>query len=157
MDQLAGLSLEIFIDICGLVFNHRNYSWPSKLDKTWCQSLESKCFQILSAIFMLASTFPLALIFIVITNQKKSRHFSSFADLLRNFGKTRLKCKKTLGRNSSQMSAVVAGKSTKARSWVPPIWKQNKKSPISKSLLPTDRRLWIHFFVVVLDHIRIGF
>ena len=76
--------------------------------------------------FLLASTSPLALEFSFVTSRKQSHHFSSFADLLRNFGKTRLKCKNTLGSNSSQMSAVVAGKSTKARSCVHPIWKQNE-------------------------------
>ena len=39
-------------------------------------------FQMYSAIFSLASTSPLELVFTVMTNKKKSRHFSSFADLL---------------------------------------------------------------------------
>ena len=36
-------------------------------------------------LFWLASTSPLALIFVLITVKKQSRHFSSFADLLNNF------------------------------------------------------------------------
>ena len=39
---------------------------------------------IYSAIFWPSSTFPLALVCVVITVEKQSRHFSSFADLLWN-------------------------------------------------------------------------
>ena len=82
MDQLAGLSPEIFIDIWESLSNHWNHCWPSKLDKTSHQRTKSKCFQIQSAIFLLASTSPLALVFVTILDGKQSCHFSSFANFL---------------------------------------------------------------------------
>ena len=59
---------------------------------------------IYSAIFWLSSTFPLALVCVVITVEKQSRHFSSFADLLRSFDIARFKSHRAGGKYSRHIS-----------------------------------------------------
>ena len=62
---------------------------------------------IYSAIFWLASTSPLELVFILITVKKQSHHFSSFADLLGNFWHDQVFIHKKPGKTDSNKFLVL--------------------------------------------------
>ena len=117
MDQLAGLSLEIFFDIWGSVSNHWNHCFPSRLDKTWHQRTKSKCFQIQSAIFLL--------VFVTILDGKQSHRFSSFANFLflqgsnvKKYRAKQLKMSAVLGRQPSAWSPTMETKIKSPYLWI---------------------------------------